>query len=364
LSLKQGDFKMKDATKDGVSTEEEVKISGTGHADELENIVVSRENVFEEDSGLKLDREDAEEETEEEAEEDTETTEEKTDKIEEPAETEEPTDEKVKIVVDGEEREVPLSEIKDAGIRSLQKESAADKRLEEATKLLKEAQEVKTQPPEKEPDVEEEDVSTEPDELKDAEAELAKKRQAHRDAIQYGTDEEVEEAMIAYESALRTVNRIEAGASRPDATQNNLSVDDVVDKLEERKVIKKFHLSPEEGGFKDLTDDPVLRNACLLKVDELLESGEPGTWETYEKAGNLVREKYVTGPQPPETDVETTDDKPTSTDNLETKLERKREIDNIPAANAKTESTLKPAEQKKPSEIVEEIRQSRPGQHI
>jgi hypothetical protein len=356
---------MKDATKDGVSTEEEVKISGTGHADELENIVVSRENVFEEDSGLKLDREDAEEETEEEAEEVTETTEEKTDKIEETAETEEPTDdEKVKIVVDGEEREVPLSEIKDAGIRSLQKESAADKRLEEATKLLKEAQEVKTQPPEKEPDVEEEDVSTEPDELKDAEAELAKKRQAHRDAIQYGTDEEVEEAMIAYESALRTVNRIEAGASRPDATQNNLSVDDVADKLEERKVIKKFHLSPEEGGFKDLTDDPVLRNACLLKVDELLESGEPGTWETYEKAGNLVREKYVTGPQPPETDVETTDDKPTSTDNLETKLERKREIDNIPAANAKTESTLKPAEQKKPSEIVEEIRQSRPGQHI
>jgi hypothetical protein len=349
----------KDAT-EGVSeevTEEKTPISGTGHADELENIVVSRENVFEEDSGLKLDRQDEETETEEV----TETTEEKT---EDTAETEEPTDDKVKIVVDGEEREVPLSEVTDAGVRALQKESAADKRLEEATKLLKEAQEVKTQPPEKEPDVEEEEVSTEPDELKDAEKELAKKRQVHRDAIQYGTDEEVEEAMIAYESALRTVSRIESGASKPDATPDNLSVDEVADKLEEREVIRKFHLSQEEGGFKDLTDDPVLRNACLLKVDELLESGEPGTWETYEKAGNLVREKYVTGTQPPETDAdEETDDKPTSDDSIETKKERKREIDNIPAANAKTESTTKPEKKQSPSEIVDGIRQARVGQN-
>ena len=57
---------------------------------------------------------------------------------EEPKEEAKP--ETVKIKVDGEEREVPKDKILEAGVRAMQKESAADKRLEEATRLLREVQ--------------------------------------------------------------------------------------------------------------------------------------------------------------------------------------------------------------------------------
>lgn len=46
---------------------------------------------------------------------------------------------KTKIKVDGQEVEVDEAQIRDAGIRALQKETAADKRLEEASRLFREA---------------------------------------------------------------------------------------------------------------------------------------------------------------------------------------------------------------------------------
>jgi hypothetical protein len=356
----------KDAT-EGVSDEvtektDEEKIAGTGHADELENLVVSRETIFEEDSGVKLVRDDEESAEEEEKDAETEETEVKT---EDNADAEKPTDDKkddkVEIVVNGEKKTVPLSEVKDAGIRALQKESAADKRLEEATKLLKEAKETKPTEQSSETDAE---TETDSSSAEDAEKELATKREAYRNAIQYGTDEEVDEALIEYEKAQKASFLADAGASK-DATQSNLSVDDVAHELQVREIVKRFHLPKDEGGFKDLTDDPVLLHACEMQVDQLIEDGEPGSvWETYQKAGENVRKKYVIGSQPPETDAATTEEKPTSDKSIEAKKERKREIDNIPAANARTESTLEPEQQKTPQETVEEMRLSRPGQHI
>lgn len=54
----------------------------------------------------------------------------------------EPVDEET-IVVDGKEQKVAKDKIYEAGRRALQKESAADKRLEEATRMFREAQELK-----------------------------------------------------------------------------------------------------------------------------------------------------------------------------------------------------------------------------
>jgi hypothetical protein len=61
-------------------------------------------------------------------------------KAEEPPPKEEPPADDETIVVDGREQKVSKDKIYEAGRRALQKESAADKRLEEATRLFKEAQ--------------------------------------------------------------------------------------------------------------------------------------------------------------------------------------------------------------------------------
>src|SRR5688572_7900787 len=53
---------------------------------------------------------------------------------------EEPVKAKVKIKVDGQELEVEEDAVREAGIKALQKQSAADKRLEESARLKKEAE--------------------------------------------------------------------------------------------------------------------------------------------------------------------------------------------------------------------------------
>lgn len=73
--------------------------------------------------------------------------EEEREEIKEPVK--EPAEEKpetVQIKVDGVVREVPREKILDAGIRALQKESTADKRLEDATRLLREIETKYAQP--------------------------------------------------------------------------------------------------------------------------------------------------------------------------------------------------------------------------
>lgn len=60
--------------------------------------------------------------------------------VKEPDPVPEPVSDDETIVVDGREQKVAKEKIYEAGRRALQKESAADKRLEEATRLFKEAQ--------------------------------------------------------------------------------------------------------------------------------------------------------------------------------------------------------------------------------
>lgn len=71
----------------------------------------------------------------------------KTEEQEHQEEHENPQERLVTIKVDGREMQVPESQIIEAGRRTLQKEVAADRRLEEATRLLREAEARAKQPP-------------------------------------------------------------------------------------------------------------------------------------------------------------------------------------------------------------------------
>lgn len=178
-----------------------------------------------------------------------------------------PTDEMVTLKVDGEEKQVPMSEVVEAGRRTMQKESFADKRLQEATDLLKEAKEARqvpsNQPPGPGPGVGAPSPGTPPPNF-DA-AELAR-------AIQYGSEEEATAAVVKMTSL---------GAS---ATQmQNLPQEQlgpfIQDTIAFNEAGKKLEEPVDQGGYSDLWTDPTMQQLFIRKEQEvrarLKEAGEP-----------------------------------------------------------------------------------------
>jgi len=132
---------------------------------------------------------------------------------------EEPEEEEyVTIKVDGEERTVPLSDVIDAGRRSLQKESAADKRLAEASELLKAAKEKVSGEPGEEPD---------PSEGQDGTDDIGHKLER----ALYGDDGEVAEIVNELASKID---------QRGDTTDENDLIEKAVIEVERRSAMSDF----------------------------------------------------------------------------------------------------------------------------
>jgi hypothetical protein len=161
------------------------------------------------------------------------------------------------LKVEGEEVERTEDEIIEAGIRALQKESSADKRLEEATQLLKEAKEQQNlQPPSVEAVVTQEDQPP----IVDAET-------MHK--IQYGTEEE---SRLALEGVLR------AAQVQP-TPQPQPNVEAIVQtELDRRGLVTKL-----EAEFPEVFGDPRLLNMAKLEIDDKLKAGSTGDYETYQE---------------------------------------------------------------------------------
>lgn len=245
---------------------------------------------------------------------------------------EEPKDEMVEIIVDGEKQEVPLSKIKDAGVRSLQKESAAANRLREATKLLKEAKQ--TVKPPKDKDADEDDKGT-----------LTTKEITH--AIQYGTEDEAEAAI----EQLNNMGRKEETVTPEDVKK--IATDTVKESQDSEKIFNKFNLPEKEGGFDDLTKDPYLMSMAIAKVNERLKKGESNSWETYEEAGKEVRE-WVSG-------FSNTDVKEDKESDFDKKKDKKKNTDAVRAANVTKSSEDKDPKPKTATETIMEMQKNRPG---
>jgi len=248
---------------------------------------------------------------------------------EKPAEEEKPPEpeETVHLIIDGQEKDVPLSEVTDAGKRALQKQLAADKRLEEATQLLREAKE-RALPPK-------EDVPPKPPEPETERMDAA----ALAKAIQYGTEDEAAQALAQFqETTTVTPERVSE------------LVEKRVQQLEQEQAQKTFwenvKRKPEDGGFADLMEDEVIAfPAFFAASDRLLNAGEPNTWETYQKAGEEVRELLKTRYGGPD---------------LESKKASKRAAaDDVPRG---TNQRQAPPPEEKPQtkqQILDEMRKSR-----
>ena len=238
-------------------------------------------------------------------------------------EKKEPEEEMVEIVVYGEKKMVPLSEIKAAGIRDMQKESAADERLSDAKELLKEVKALKSQPEEEE-------------EVKG----MTPKEIAY--AIQYGTEEE---AATAIEQIGVSQNNAQPGVTTEDVQKMvNTTVED---SNNSRNIFDKFNMPKDKGGFFDITEDPNLMDMAVSNVDKRLKKGETNSWETYEKAGNDIR-GWLAKFQPEKSD-------------FADKKDKKKTIDNIPAASA-VQDLKKPKDKgQTATEVIEEMGAGRPG---
>jgi len=180
------------------------------------------------------------------------------------------------LKVDGEDVEVPVSKILESGVRALQKESTADKRLQEATELLRKAQEQSDKPPSN-PDVV---LETSPSNV-DAET-LAK-------TLIDGNLEEVTNAVQELVGAGR--QKSQEMATQVQGMDRNQVYGFVQDAINLESAMSKFKDTPENGGFGDLYNDPTLRKMVMDKEESLVNDGDTrGYIERLSDAATDVRE--------------------------------------------------------------------------
>ena len=223
----------------------------------------------------------------------------KDDKPDDEPKDDKPEDKEVEIKVDGVVEKVKQSQIDEAGgIRALQKERAANKRLQEAAIRLQDAERRLKEIEKREKELKEEPPKEEKKAYTKQElAELVR-------TINYG---EADQAAEALEKVL---------SRQQQAPQVSPQID--VDALEERirrkirgdEILKRFNAPAEEGGFGDLKDTrfaqiptqldgktylfPAPVAVARAEVDRLIneEGADPDSWETYEKAGKYARVQF------------------------------------------------------------------------
>ncbi len=225
-----------------------------------------------------------------------------------------PIEDLVTIKVDGVMQQVPREKIYEAGLRAVQKESSADRRLEEATRLLREVeQRIAPQPVQNPP----------PSQAWDEEI-IAY-------ALAHGTEEQKAEA----------VRQIRGGR------QETATPDQIASTVESR-ILDKVDFQSSAAWFqetyKDIVSDPYLLQIASLQEDHMRANGDTRPRkELYAEIGNGLR-KLRGGGAPVET--------------LQEKRDLKASITNLPAASARKATPQAPAA-KTPSQIIEEMRTKR-----
>jgi hypothetical protein len=243
---------------------------------------------------------------------------------------------KVKIKVDGQELEVDEEQIREAGIRTLQKESAADKRLEEATKARDEAERLRLS------------VEATVAKLPKAEQPAAKKSDhemlLEKDAlrgvvkkIQYGSEDEAAEALAEYGTKMAALGQ----SGR--LTETELL--NILDLREAQKFVKT--------NYADVMGDDNLKDLFVAKVNKRLAAGDARPYQDIcKETGDELRTWRGAPPKADPIPPKGQDGSRAAV------LQRKTSTVQVPSAAARLPEKTQPKEPTQ-SEIIEKIRKAR-----
>lgn len=238
---------------------------------------------------------------------------------------------KTKIKVDGQEMEVDDDKIREAGIKALQKESAADKRLEEAARLRAEAEATVLAARQPQPNQDRVDPPaggrTVVEKLTDDLFIQAVK------TLQYGNEADAV-------AALKTIVASAVNSGQPES----LTVAQTNELLDFRDATKWAH-----DEYKDILGDPKLKALFVGEEKRLRAAGDMRPYrEIYTDIGSGLRE-WKTGLAPAPTPA------PAAT---QSRQERKATVVTIPSAAARQPAPQTPKEPT-PSEVVDQMRKAR-----
>lgn len=250
-------------------------------------------------------------------------------KAEEERKAAESAGKKYKGKVDGQEVEFEEQAVIDAGLRALQKESAADKRLEEATKAKEEAIRLREV-------VEAASRAQQPSQQK-TDQEVLLTKDALRGIvkrIQYGTEDDAAEALHEYGLQMAKVGQ------QPQLTEAELM--NILDLREARSFVAR--------EFPEITKDQKLKTVFEFTVNQKLAAGDKRSYqEICKETVDEVKQwkaPAVATPTPP------------AGGSRQAAVERKKTIVSIPAAQARQPApTPQPAAN--PSNVIADMRKAR-----
>lgn len=230
-----------------------------------------------------------------------------------PQTTAKPEEDLETIVVDGQQVQVKRSQLIDAGRRTLQKEEAAAKRLEEATATLRQAQ-----------------------------AYAAQLRQQYQPSSDAGNDSQ--------SPSSDATNRSGAQA---------IPVEDIRTLVRHEQWLANAETAAQrfKTEFKDIAEDPLLmRLAGQLEDERLAQAAQSGAplgdpWEAYRKHGETIRARFLKTNQSVQPAVS------------EDRVERKRSTTTVVGAGARMQAS-QPQKPLTTSEIIEQQRLARRGRQI
>lgn len=258
---------------------------------------------------------------------------------------------KVRIKVDGIEQEVLLDDV----VRQYQKNSSADRRLAEATRLLREAEAARLLVEQQEAQLRAQTQAPQQQQAAEATPDSAAAPETE------ASGKEFLKALFEgdEENALAALQKVVGGRQQVQAPAPTLDIDQIAQAVTaqvQQKFAVESALTQNQAAYPELYADPDMEALALTKIQRLREQTGTDFLSALDSVSRDMAAKFgwtassEQGRQP--------DPAPTAS-NRTAKLDAKRQIDNVSSVNTKTTSTE--AQPENVSDVIAAMKAARLG---